>query len=162
MARGHIVHISRRHFVHNMGLSCISVLGCLFILRQVGGRKVMNDVGTRQVFSAGLKDVIRWKADAKRQGKTFSAWVRECLNAGGKRLNGEKGVAGQQNKPRIATTPVPEVRTMTEVGTGRLGTVSSSQVEVERQRARELAQRTGKCTADVERGVRCRLCGKLH
>lgn len=113
----------------------------------------------RQIFRAPLADVVRWKADAVRAGMSFSGWVRFCLDVGGKRL-GEPG----GNKPKQATTPERAVReeAVVSAGVGRLGTVSSSEVGRERERARELARRSGKCTADVERGVRCRLCGMKH
>jgi hypothetical protein len=61
-------------------------------------------------------------------------------------------VVGEVSPGRVESVP--------EVGKGRLpGLDSYAQV---REAARDLAQREGRCTADVARGTRCKLCSKVH
>lgn len=108
-----------------------------------------------------LADFVRFAALAARDGVSFNEWVVGALMERAKRVNGEKAVAPVQNKPSQGMTPARQVR-VTTAGVGRLGTLESEEIERQRQAARDLAQRSGKCTADVERGVRCRLCGKMH
>lgn len=109
------------------------------------------------LFRMSQADYVRWRADAYRQGKKLSEWMRECLNAGGGRIQPARA------EPAVKERPTEPLREPGEpVAVGRLGTVQSSSFETERQRARELAQENGKCTADVTKGVRCRLCSKYH
>jgi hypothetical protein len=112
-----------------------------------------------------LGDFVRFAALAERAGVSFNHWVLEAMIEKAKRENGERGiVVSDQNRVRIPLTPGRVVREEGEAssGVGRVGAVSSADLELQRRRARDLAQRSGKCTADVERGVRCRLCGKMH
>lgn len=114
-----------------------------------------------------LADFVRFAALAARQGESFNAWVLEAMMEKAKRMSGERGISvSDQNRTRIPLTPGRQVRLEPEAlassGTGRVGAVSSADLELQRRRARDLAQRSGQCTADVERGVRCRLCGKMH
>lgn len=120
-----------------------------------------DDPYYRQVFSAPLEDVVRAKALAARAGMSFSAWLREAMFEKAKRDQGERPQAAEANRPRPAgSVPAVPVRAMESAGVGRLGEVSSA--EFERERARMLAVRTGRCTADTARGSRCKLCGEIH
>jgi hypothetical protein len=110
-----------------------------------------------------LEDFVRCAALAAREGVSFNSWVCGAMMERAKR---EQVVRASvvENVPRVPSTPERVVRegAVVSAGVGRLGTVSSADLELQRVRARDLAQRSGKCTADVERGVRCRLCGKMH
>lgn len=120
----------------------------------------MGDLTTQFLTRAEPGQIIRWKADAARAGETnFSAYVRQALDERGKRVpvrEPEKPAGAVEAVERVA------VRTVAAPSGVRVGAVQSSDVEQQRQRARELAQKDGRCTADTTKGVRCRLCGKIH
>lgn len=109
-----------------------------------------------------LADFVRYAAMAAREGESFNAWVGQAMFEKAKREQGEKRVADVQNVPKAATTPGRQVRVETTAGVGRLGEVSSESFEANRERARLMAERSGRCTADVARGSRCKLCGQVH
>lgn len=134
--------------------------------------------------------MIRWKADARRQGVTFSKWVRLCLDAGSRRVNsGEKAVAAEQNRPLPPRAPTgrPLGRAVTsgglvetasteperfllsaadgeaaEVVQADYGRAQRRMPESSASEARMLAHRDGRCQADSPRGLRCKLCGRVH
>lgn len=132
---------------------CIYKICNMEILRYI---RCMNKDGSF-IFRCSETDLLRWKADAERAGMSMGAWIRHCLNKVGGRIPIAKVEVAEREQ-----VEQPRQREAVEVGMGRVGAVQSSDVEQERQRARALAQRHGRCTADVTRGVRCRLCGKMH
>lgn len=108
-----------------------------------------------------LADYVRWAAAAARGGRTLAEFCREAMNEKAKRENGERGVAPVQNRPQDGPVSAP-VRTVSAAGVGRLDGVSSGEFVSDRERARMLAARDGRCTADTTRGSRCKLCGQVH
>jgi hypothetical protein len=105
------------------------------------------------------KDIRRWKREAKARGMRYGVWVRLALDEACKR--------GDPRANPVARAP----EVVGVVGGGRTeetrvavaGPVRSlDSYERGRDVARELAQKEGRCTADVTKGVRCRLCGKTH
>lgn len=105
------------------------------------------------------KDIVRWKREAKARGMRFGVWVRMALD--------EQAMRGDPRGNPVARTP----EVVGSVGGGRVEEVratvagpvrSLDSFERGRELARELAQKDGRCTADVTKGVRCRLCGKIH
>lgn len=118
----------------------------------------MGKYDRRVIFRASEMDYIRWRADALRGGsQSFGEWARKCLNEAGGRLPAERV---EEKTERAYPYFVRDK--VAKVGSGRVKTVESSAFEQGQATARALAQRAGRCTADVERGVRCRLCGKHH
>lgn len=84
-------------------------------------------------------ELLRWKADAARKGRKFSAHVRIALDAELERS--ETVVSVKEREP----DPVSEaVRMRGATPFERVFSGSSG------------------CPADVSRGVRCRLCHKIH
>jgi hypothetical protein len=115
-------------------------------------------------------DDIRWRADAERAGMTYSEWIRHCLNYGGGRKAHVKPVTparkpevieGPKGREEEVTVAVPAGR---EPAPSQLPprTLESGGFMRLRETARDLAEKNGKCTADVARGTRCKLCGKIH
>lgn len=126
----------------------------------------------REVFRASDQDGIRWRADAARAGMNYSEWIRFCLNRmSGRDLNAVLG----KPSPKARQPEAVEVNAGAverHAGVGReappsqlppraLESPTGGFVRM-RETARDLAGRTGKCTADVARGTRCKLCGKIH
>jgi hypothetical protein len=103
-----------------------------------------------------------FRADAKRRGLSFADWLRVCLTeqAGRQPVVFALPVK-EQPAPKPEPAPVTPARIpVAHVGGGRIEGVSS--FTQAREAARDLAQRSGKCTADVARGTRCKLCGEVH
>ena len=105
------------------------------------------------------EDIERWFTDAENRGLDFSQWARLCLDSGPMRFP-EPTPGAPVDRPRGRGEEV-------EVAAGREGTVDSGresrlQFESLREQARDMAVREGRCTADVARGTRCKLCGKVH
>jgi len=104
---------------------------------------------------ARVEDIKRWQADAELRGITFSAWVRLALDEAPRRFppnpRREPSVAGPRGREKDAV-----------VDAGRETAVPSGRFEHLREQARTMAVREGKCTADVSRGTRCKLCGEVH
>lgn len=130
------------------------------MLEPISVRAVLFDKAF--LLRMSLADFVRFSELAGLSGRSFAAWCREALLEKAKRECGERGVSvSGQNRVRVPLTPGRVVREPgVSGGVGRL--VSSAEADGLRLRARDLAQRSGKCTADVERGVRCRLCGMMH
>lgn len=91
------------------------------------------------------EDALRWKADAARAGFRFSDYVRAALDSAGGRV---PSVSPRAKDPALAAVKeaVPQrVATPRRAGDRPDRPVSSSA-----------------CPGDVSRGVRCRLCQKVH
>lgn len=100
---------------------------------------------------------LAWRAAAARQGLTFAGYIRLCLTTQGARPL-------PVHQPPVARVEgsVSAGRAEPQVAKGRVATVDSSEFRRVREEAREMALRDGKCTADVSKGMRCKLCGKIH
>lgn len=95
--------------------------------------------------------LLRWKADAERAGMPFSAWVRDCMEAGSRRLHGQQGAAVTNGQRLQHRTPVRQVRVDPEMRV------------LPKEVARSLSQGAdGRCMADAPRGMRCKVCGRVH
>jgi hypothetical protein len=117
-------------------------------------------------------DAIRWRADAARANMNYSEWIRFCLN----RMSGRDLDAVLRKpapKARVSEAPVEAARepeaASDAVGLGRTSQATSLPLESRptgfvrmQEQARDLAQKNGRCSADVSRGARCKLCGKIH
>jgi hypothetical protein len=109
----------------------------------------MGKLDKRVLFRVNSEDYEAWREDARGRGMNMQEWGRAAMNLfAGRSVR----IAGGE----VILKPTGE-RVAAPVSV-RLG----FDPEAERQRARDLAAVTGKCTADVERGVRCRLCQKIH
>lgn len=117
------------------------------------------------------QELVRWKADAARRDLSLAEWIRMCLNDGAGRdpevayqriseskRKPERGIP--EKEPVILAPPARTEEAI--VGRGRFRALDSLAVEAERERARELALKQGRCTADVASGTRCKLCGRVH
>jgi hypothetical protein len=113
------------------------------------GRPVVGEGHTERLIArCQPKELIRWKADAVRAGRRFSAHVRFALNQEHRRLGGDEVVAARVVPVEIRVPPAEEVQEVRIRGQGPSDRVSSGP--------------SSGCPADVSKGVRCRLCKKIH
>ena len=92
------------------------------------------------------QDYLAYVASAARQRTSVSQYLRDCIRVGARQLSGERAVAPVQNKggrPQQPALPARQVRTPVEA---RAVAASSD----------------GRCQAHAGRGLRCRVCGKVH
>lgn len=154
-ARTPVVHTSNYLFVSTSGPPDIPAGP---FVSTTPGYMAGGDLSHRANIRCRPSEYAEWQETAKERGESFNQWARTVLNMARSRRT--LSLPPQAREEEIAER-VP-VRAATVVGTGRLGEVSSGPVEQARESARVLAQPSGKCTADVERGVRCKFCGKPH
>lgn len=106
-------------------------------------------------------DYVRWRADAARRGLKFSEWIRQALNEGsGRAVKERKPASPPVREPEAASVGVGPIEQVA-IPAGR-AVPSPQGFTALRAQAQDLAARSGKCTADVARGTRCKLCGKIH
>jgi hypothetical protein len=134
---------------------------------------------TRVQARCYVADDIRWRADAARAGMDYSSWIRHCLNYGGGRKAQVKPVTPAR-QPEVIEEPTGRAADVTPEVPARQERVAVAVVREPppsqlppsalesggfmrmRETAKGLAQTNGKCTADVARGTRCKLCAKIH
>lgn len=131
-----------------------------------GMRKKVHGGQATYLLRMTEADYVRWRADAERRGKNFADWVRESLNlAAGRVPVVSKEPAPPAREPEVTPdTPAREPDAVPAPGLGGVSRLQSPPGGFVRMRetAKELAARSGKCSADVARGTRCKLCGKIH
>lgn len=112
------------------------------------------------------EEMRRYRADAKRAKRSFADHVRHCLEVVSRSPASHPRGADSAGVGKARVSPTRQVRVddlQERPSTVRVTEVPSAMsFAEERDRARDLAQSMGRCTADVGKGLRCRLCGKIH